>query len=119
MFRIVHLETAVAERRQWGSAAAFDFVLTVDDSQLPGNNGPWHIAFDGSKAAIRPAAGDPAAMRAGTRLELDAPTLAELYAGELSPSAAQRLGLARIEGDTAALDAFFRPAASFRLLDEF
>jgi predicted acetyltransferase len=119
MFRIVHLETAVAERRQWGSAAAFDFVLTVDDSQLPGNNGPWHIAFDGSKAAIRPASGDPAAMRAGTRLELDAPTLAELYAGELSPSAAQRLGLARIEGDTAALDAFFRPAASFRLLDEF
>jgi predicted acetyltransferase len=117
MFRVVHVESAFTLRRQWGPAPAFDFILTVADPQLPDNNGPWLVSYDGSRVTVRAAVGEE--NRTGTRLEVDAPTLAELYAGELSPTAAQQLGTARIEGDTVALDALFRRAASFRLLDEF
>jgi predicted acetyltransferase len=120
MFRIVNVERAFSLRTSWGPAPAFEFSLAVDDAQLPGNAGPWSIAFDGQAASIRPADRAAAASPAShTRLAVDAPALAQLFAGELAPSAAERLGTATIEGDTAALDAFFRNTASFRLLDEF
>ncbi|HUF68646.1 MAG TPA: sterol carrier protein domain-containing protein, partial [Longimicrobiales bacterium] len=114
-----NVERAFSMRTSWGPAPAFEFSLAVDDAQLPGNAGPWSITFDGRAASIRPGIGAATSPASHIRLAVDAPTLAQLFAGELSPSAAEQLGAARIEGDTAALDAFFMNTASFRLLDEF
>lgn len=115
MFRLVDIGRAFSLRADWGPAEPFELSLVVSDPQLPDNEGAWRLAFDGQRAAIRRAPPGPAGLR------VDAPALAALYAGELSVSDAVRLGQARIEGDTAAntLDAFFRPASAFRLLDEF
>jgi predicted acetyltransferase len=118
MVRIVNVPKAFQARHEWGSREPFGFMLHVDDPQLPGNVGPWAVSFDGDSVTARKAADvEPGA--GGAQLFLDTPTLAELYTGESTPSEAVRLGRARIDGDAAAFDAFFRPASSFRLLDEF
>lgn len=117
MFRIVDLGRAFALRKHWGPVPPFSFDLSVTDPQLEDNHGTWRVDFDGRTASVRREPGDATEVRSS--LHVDAPTLAALYAGELSPSEAARLGNARVAGDTAALDAFFRPRSAFRLLDEF
>lgn len=118
MFRLVDVPAAFRSRPTWGSGEPFEFVLGVADAQLPGNAGPWWVSFDGNSVTVREA-GEQERPASAAALFVDAPALAELYAGEIAPSEAARLGSARIEGDAAAFDAFFRRAASFRLLDEF
>jgi len=135
MFRVLDVERAFGLRPTWGPAAPFAFTLEVEDVQLPGNRGPWRIGFDGSSATVSPLAGtaggegrtrpgvaglvEPGREGSTIRLAVDAATLAQLYAGEVSVSAAARHGTARVDGDVSRLDAFFRPPSSFRLLDEF
>ncbi len=120
MFRVVDVARAFTMRRKWGAAPPFEFMMDVADPQLPGNAGPWRVRFDGRTASIRPASdGGRNSASTPVRLRVDAPTLAELYAGELSVEAAVRLGSAHVTGDASAIDGFFRPTSSFRLLDEF
>ncbi|MFS8637771.1 MAG: sterol carrier protein domain-containing protein, partial [Gemmatimonadota bacterium] len=77
---------------------------------------PWEVVIEETGAYVHPRR---TAMGYDARLELDASTFAQIYAGELAPTTAARLGLARIDGAADALDRVFAPVSPFWLLDEF
>jgi predicted acetyltransferase len=88
--------------------------IEIDDAELPENRGPWSVTLHDVGSTVRkttPASAD-------ARLVTDAPTFAQIFAGDLAPSAAARLGLAVVEG-ALTLDRVFRTNEGFRLLDEF
>ncbi|HKJ92993.1 MAG TPA: GNAT family N-acetyltransferase [Longimicrobiales bacterium] len=147
MLRIVDIEGAFAARRWWGAppemaattartaapatsgtpAAAGPSApsgsgrdrcalrLEVDDPELPENRGPWEIEIVGQEMEMRPAAGGAV----DAALSLDASALAGIYAGELSPGEAVRLGRARVDGDIRLPDRVFAAFEKPWLLDEF
>lgn len=117
MLRVVNVERALAARVEWGPEPGFGLTLSVqvEDQELPENRGPWHVTIEEGGARVR-ADGNGGA---DARLVTDAPTFAQIYAGELSPTAAQRLGRAAIDGARETLDRVFRPRSAFWLMDEF
>ena len=120
MFRILDVQRALSMRERWGAASPCSFDVVVADEQLPSNNGPWRCTFDGGRMSVRPLDGGAGGgQRAIAKLRVDAATLAQLHAGEISVSAAVRLGRAVCDGDAMALDALFASDSCFRLLDEF
>ncbi len=116
MLRIVNVAEAFTTRLQWGPAPPFTFLLDVRDDVLPQNRRCWRVSFNGQRVGMGEA---DAVAAADAQLAVDPATLAQLYAGELDVSAARSLGRAHVQGDIASLNAFFRPALGFRLLDEF
>lgn len=116
MLRILDVEAALGAPRGWGGHEPADGTLVVDlvDDLIPENAGPWSLEIGGGKGAVRPGSG-----KATARLFTDAATLASIYAGELAPSVAARLGLARVEGEGHFADRVFRTEERFRLLDTF
>jgi len=138
MLRLVDIERALVMRKAWGSIEPFTFELDYTDSALAFNTGLYTVTFDGSRCTVRRATddmtvrnhvldgGDAEADRVAgghtppdSRLTVDAATMAQIYAGELSVSAAPALGQAVIRGDASRLDRLFHPSTAFRLLDEF
>lgn len=117
MLRVLDVEAALAAPRVWGGRepASGVLVLEVEDELLPENRGPWRMEVSGGEG--RAGAGGGSA--ADARLSTDAATLGSIYAGELAPSVAARLGLARVDGDARFVDAVFRTEERFRLLDTF
>lgn len=123
MLRIVDIEGAFAGRRWWGARpdAPDDgrnrcaVRIEVNDPELPENQGPWEIELKGQEMEMRPATG----CAVDASASLDAATLAQVYAGEMSPSEARELGGARIDGDAALLDRMFATFEKPWLLDEF
>ncbi len=114
MLRILDVKSAFERRGGWGSDAPVRFTLEVRDTELPRNHGTFHIAWDGTETSVaREGPGD------GAHIALDIGTLAQLYTGELGVGEAARAHRAVIEGDASAVEPFFRPRSSFRLLDEF
>lgn len=118
MLRILDVPAALSARSHWGGepGAALTLEVEVDDPELPQNRGPWHVAILERGARVQPRS---AAAGADARLATDAATFAQIYAGELAPTAAARVGRARIEGAAGALDRAFRVQERFWLLDEF
>lgn len=114
MLRIVNVRSAFELRREWGTDEPLRFTLHVEDALVAGNTGDHTVEFTGTATTVRPGA---AGCDAG--LALDIGTLAQLYAGELRVTDAVRLGRARVAGDVARIERFFRPRTAFRLLDEF
>ncbi|MFW6078143.1 MAG: sterol carrier protein domain-containing protein, partial [Gemmatimonadota bacterium] len=82
---------------------------------VPENRGPWDVAVRERSAEVRPAGGQGADVALAT----DSPTFAQIFAGEMAPSTAVRLGRARVEGGVAALDRAFELYQSFWLPDAF
>ncbi len=118
MLRVLDVPAALAARRWWGSRRGIGLTVEVEvhDAEVPENRGPWEVVLDEDGAHVHP-------RRAGggydARLELDAATFSQVYAGELEPTVAARLGRARIDGAADALDRVFAPDSPFWLLDEF
>jgi len=116
MLRVLDVEAALAARPRWGNGAlALTVEIEVEDAELPENRGPWHITLEGDAARVRRARG----ARPDARLATDASTFAQIYAGELSPGRARRLGRAVIDGDVATLDRLFHVEPRFWMPDEF
>jgi hypothetical protein len=107
---------ALRARAQWPPTGPFSFTLRLRDPQLPENDGPWQVSFDGGALGCeRSPGGEP-------DITFPASAFAQVFAGELGASAAVRLGLAETTlGETglARVDALFHGDRTFRLLDEF
>lgn len=118
MLRVLDVPAALAARRHWGPerGIALALEIQVHDEEVPENRGPWEVVIEETGAYVHPRR---TAMGYDARLELDASTFAQIYAGELAPTTAARLGLARIDGAVDALDRVFAPVSPFWLLDEF
>jgi predicted acetyltransferase len=114
MLRIVDLRAALAGRNEWGDARPFAFAVEMQDPELPENSLPLRVAWDGECIAI-----EEAGAGVETRLVASSAALAQIYTGELSVSAACRLGEAEASGDVAALNRLFATRSAFRLLDDF
>jgi predicted acetyltransferase len=117
MIRILDVGGALAARTQWGETPglALTIEIEIDDAEVPENRGPWTVAIEDGGARVHRSRG----AGADARLETDAATFAEIYAGALLPSAAARLGRARIDGAAEALDRAVAVRRPFWLLDEF
>ncbi|HUG40295.1 MAG TPA: GNAT family N-acetyltransferase [Longimicrobiales bacterium] len=129
MLRVLDARGALAARPLFpgGEPDPRTLVLVVDDPQMPANAGPWRVVTTAGGSAA-PEVVEPLPAAAPTpdaRLETDAPTFARILAGEIAPTAANRLGRARIEEGRAGgaagevLDRAFATAEAFWLLDEF
>lgn len=116
MLRVLDVQAALAARTSWGEEPRAETTLEIEvrDEQLPENRGPWQLTIGEGDPQVRRADG-----RAHARLVTDAPTFAQIYAGELSPSAAAWLGRAEITGAIRLLDRAFHLPEPFWLLDEF
>jgi len=117
MLRVLDVQAALAARTGWGTEPRGETTIEIEvyDEQLPENRGPWHLTIGEGGVAARRADGG----RAHARLATDPATFAQVYTGELSPSAAAWLGRAEVSGQTRRLDEVFRVAEPFWLLDEF
>mgnify|MGYP001077600616 CR=1 FL=1 len=118
MLRLVDVPGALRLRRFFdtGQPRTATLAITVSDEQRPENRGPWTVRLDAEGAAEveENGDGDPDAA-----LDADAATLARIFAGELAPGRAARLGRARVDGDATLLDRAFAARERFWLLDEF
>ena len=116
MLRVLDVQAALAARKTWGTEPPGEATLEIEvrDEQLPENRGPWHLTIGEDGARVRRGGG-----HAHGRLITDAPTFAQIYAGELSPSAAAWLGRAEVSGEVRLLDRVFHIPEPFWLLDEF
>ena len=94
MLRIVHAPAALAARL-YPAGARVEFILNVDDLQLPANEGPWRVRIVDGAALVE--AAEPGAP--GPTIRTDIATLSQLYAGLLSVEHAATLG--RLHGDDA------------------
>lgn len=117
MLRVLDVPAALSARTGWGGEPGIALTLEIEvhDPELPENRGPWHLSIEEHGARVHPRGGTGA----DARLATDAATFAQIYAGELLPTTAARLGLAEIQGVPEALDRAFRVSQPFWLLDEF
>jgi predicted acetyltransferase len=119
MLRVLDVPAALQRRAKWPAAESFAFTLRVADGELPENQGPWLVGFDGVAVSCAPAA---AALASAADIVMGAGAFAQVFAGELRPSDAVRLGLASSTlagAELARVDALFHTGRTFRLLDEF
>ena len=118
MLRLVDVRHALRKRRFFdaGGGTATTLAVEVSDPQRPANNGPWTVRVEadgGTEVEPGEAPSPDAALRT------DAPTLARIFAGEVSATTAAVQGRAQVEGDTTLLDRAFSTRQRFWLLDEF
>lgn len=107
---------AASDRAATSNRGAGALRIAVRDAQLPSNSGSWVVRLNGpGPAAVDVDGGGPCEAAIST----DASTLARVFAGDIAPTAAARLGLAEVRGDAALLDAAFATRERFWLLDEF
>jgi predicted acetyltransferase len=136
MLRILDVRTALGMRRYFDAASgppehAATVEVEVEDEQIEGNRGPWRLRLEGDSVRVGPGAGPgadhradarvpaDARFRADARVRADAATFARIFAGELSPSTAVKLGRAVTTGHLPLLDRVFATRERFWLLDEF
>jgi hypothetical protein len=97
--------------------------IRVRDEQVAANQARWLLRIrDGAAASVTasPATdGGNYGSEADATVDTDAPTLARVFAGEVSPRDAARLGQLEVRGDAALLDAAFATRSRFWLFDEF
>jgi len=102
MLRICDVEAALKQRAPAYPDHTVALTLQVTDSSAPWNEGAWHVEVADGAVQVEKTDGDP-------DLTLSATTLAPLFNGFLSPSAAALAGrvAARNEDALARADAFF------------
>lgn len=108
MARVVHLETAVTQRR-YPAHLATEFVLRVDDPQLPANRQRLRVCIAGGSAQVERLS--DGARQVGDAMSFaacDISTFSELFAGVLDAESARTTGrLQADDGGCAALTAAF------------
>jgi predicted acetyltransferase len=118
MLRILDAPGALALRRyfQGGREPPAEVVveIRVRDPHLADNGGPWRLRISGQRALVEPGTGP-----AQARMTADASAFARIFAGDIPPGDAVRVGGVELAGDAALLDAAFAPRDRFWLLDEF
>lgn len=120
MLRLLDLPGALRLRRYFDAAPASsprEVILDIflGDRQIEQNNGPWRLRIQEGGVEVGPAGGE----LAEHRIAADAATFARIFAGDLSPTDAVRLGRASVAGDGVLVDAAFATRERFWLLDEF
>jgi predicted acetyltransferase len=120
MLRILDVPGALERRRYFDASPESPgretlIELRIDDPDIPDNGGPWLLRIAGRTGAVVGADG----FRPDVRLETTATTLARIYAGDLTPGDAARLGGATVDGDATRLNDAFATTERFWLLDEF
>ncbi len=103
MLRVVHLPAALAARRYPAHVSA-EFVLQVDDPQLPANRAPLRVTIANGAAAVQPTTASP-------QVQCNMATWSQLFAGVLTAEQARTVGA--LHGDDAscaALTAAFAAA---------
>lgn len=106
MLRVVHAPAALAARR-YPVTARLEFILHLDDPQLPANNGPWQVRIADGAASVETAKASDLGATVGTNIA----TLSQLYAGLMSAEQARTLGhLDADDATCAALTAAFAAA---------
>lgn len=116
MLRVLNVPAALQTRAKWPATGPFSFRLRVRDPQLPENDGPWQVSYDGRALSCEPA------VAAESDIAFSASAFAQVFAGELRASDAVRLGLGESKLDEpglATVDALFHTGRTYRLLDEF
>jgi predicted acetyltransferase len=113
MLRVLDVQAALEQRAQWRSGTPVRFTLSVSDDLVPENRGPFLVDFNGDRVAVERGS------TTGFALRCTAPLFAQIFAGELTVAEGMSLGGAEATGDVSAIDALFRTARCFRLLDEF
>ncbi len=92
MGRVVHLPAALAARRYPAQVSA-EFVLQVEDRQLPANGAPLHVRVANGAATVQPCTASP-------QVRTDMATWSQLYAGAMTAQQARTIGA--LHGDDAA-----------------
>jgi predicted acetyltransferase len=93
MVRLVHVPTALRERRYPAHAVA-ELRLEIEDPQLPANSQPLHVRIRDGQADVDTA---PTGSNRTPVLQTDISTLSQLYAGVLT--AEQARAVDRLQGD--------------------
>jgi predicted acetyltransferase len=133
MLRVLHVPAALGLRPFFATdadpaARQATLEIEIDDPQVPANRGPWIVRIHGGTGRVDPrvaAPGDstvdaPAdGASADARIHTDAATFARIFAGEIAPRVAARVGRAVTTGDAQLLDQAFAVSERFWLLDEF
>jgi predicted acetyltransferase len=133
MLRVLHVPAALRLRPFFATdadpaARRATLEIEIDDPQVPANRGPWTVRIQGGRGRVDPrldAPGDSTVgapaddSHADARIRTDAPTFARIFAGEIAPRAAARVGRAVTTGDPQLLDQAFAVSERFWLLDEF
>lgn len=91
MLRVVHLPAALAARRYPAHVRA-EFVLQVDDPQLPANRAPLHVTIANGAAAVQPTTASP-------QVQCDIASWSQIYAGAMTAEQARTVG--SLHGDDA------------------
>ncbi|HSN78217.1 MAG TPA: GNAT family N-acetyltransferase [Anaerolineae bacterium] len=92
MLRVVHLPSALTVRRYPAHVTA-EFVLQVEDPQLPANGAPLHVRITDGAAAVEKTSASP-------QVRTDMATWSQLYAGAMTAEQARTVGA--LHGDDAA-----------------
>lgn len=102
MLRVCDVAGALSVRPPAYAEHSGSLTLRVSDASAPWNEGTWHIEVKDGATEVEPATGEP-------DISLSATTLAPIFNGYISPSAAALAGLveARNEDALAAADALF------------
>jgi predicted acetyltransferase len=111
--RIIHLPTALRTRR-YPHTVKGDFLLRVDDPQLPANGEPLHVRIADGTASVAPVDGrfpDEPPPGVGT----DIGTWGQIFAGFISAEQARTMGRLRADDDACALLTAAFAAAPFYL----
>ena len=102
LLRVTDVEGALKLRPPANPEHPLSLSLQVSDSSAPWNEGSWRVEVDDGAVQVEQASGEP-------DISLSATTLAPLFNGFLSPSAAALAGLVKVRNEEAlaTADAFF------------
>jgi predicted acetyltransferase len=133
MLRVLHVPAALRLRPFFATdadpaARRATPEIEIDDPQVPANRGPWIVRIHWGRGRVDPRMAAPGGSTVGApadgghadaRIRTDAPTFARIFAGEIAPRVAARMGRAVTTGDHQLLDQAFAVSERFWLLDEF
>ncbi len=84
MLRVVHLPAALAARRYPAHIHA-EFVLQVEDPQLPANRAPLRVSIAGGAASVQPTTASP-------QIRVEIAAFSQLFAGAMTAEQARTVG---------------------------
>lgn len=122
MIRVLDVPGALRARAWWtaGSRPEREAVMTlwleVDDPDVEENRGPWRVALSPDGARVERTDTEKGE---DARLSTHVATFSRIFAGEIRPTEAARLGRADAAGDVAGLDAAFATRRAPWLFDHF
>ena len=133
MLRVLDTAAALRSRRWFDrdpeGGRGGSIGITIRDPERPDNDGPWlvRLGADAGDGAGDGAArtrgsverGGPGAGEVSASIETDAATFARIFAGEVPPTEAARLGHAKVGGAGPFVDDAFATRDRFWLFDEF